>query len=1126
MFHFRRLCGSLLFYLISTSGVLFGGDADLLEQLLDYSPPRLHWTSALADHVTLGQALPDLSSISYVPADEAPVAQHLNYWSSTNAWADGHVPTPVVRQKVLAAALQTPPLLPSVWKLLPQTEAAALQVAELLDGIPDSGSSDSDYREVRAWVFEHSGLLRDAMIADVIANLNEKYVWRDSESLRALWRVDPAAATLLCRQMALSEDWKQRVVGAKNLWEHEDVSADWRAVLIEAAGNPACDDAVRQEASRSLLASETPERTEWMLETLQSSQEWPQSGFQRRVFGAAVRKDPDFWIPQLIPFVDGPNRQAHERAVSLLVQCHVEHSPADALRPLLPWLMDPDWSSAGGRLHLVKSLEHVSMPESIDGLIYILEQETDRQLCFAATAGLASYNARQALPVLKSAFERMGMEKIFGVIDQLDGYTTAEQLAFIEAYYEFVPEATRAGSSRNPLENRFDEVPGEYYISKLEQSACDLLFEAVEARAQAIAETNPALAEFLSEVLLQSASAQMPDFLASSLKSGVLSATQLIGALEDCRNDSWETAPFASLAQLPGVRGACSAVLSRDSDLVLGVLCGTDVQAQTAVLAASRISGDILPVEAIESAMAASDDRVVSAAALDYLSGRRDQAARQLYVEVRDRLQREGVVEFADDLNLKYERRLDALAEVLRQRFGIEQAPLEVYGLLSSGTWGGRGQRYLLVFSDQCLAVQDFGGGRLGIATISDAQFEAFQSYIDTYQIDSLPALRLRIDDGVQYDYIHYDGVSWQSVFMNNPPTDSHAVLEYVERDPNREGIILYAGLMRHFLDLFESLDFELSYGGELSILLPREQGAVQAVWKEDDALRVLIEYSREAKVWQGFDPATGELTGMVPEPADCSILDVAADMPSDFQYFKYHMRHPTQVRSGDAYVRSGTFRGVLGLWLCQSGADPELLAEGRFMGEWVSSDGKWCAVAQALGRSWAEPNTVVFINVETRELFPIDLEPADTLKVICYLPSHAQFLVFRARNKVAPGIEPNAGPESPEYYLLDPESGISTPVTGDFDVLMSLRSLRPLQTVEGADGDWVWGAEIQSMSTGGFMTVVGRYDRHDFKFEAVLEVPGVRFEPTDMWVDTVGDRLYFVLNRDLVCMPLGLHTK
>ncbi|MGJ8651520.1 MAG: HEAT repeat domain-containing protein [Opitutaceae bacterium] len=1110
--------------LLSLGRVLFGLDATLVEQMLDYYPPTPHWALALAEHTPIGAELPELPSIHHAPVDSAPVATHVDYWRLSRSWSDGHEPSSVVRQKVLKAVLETPALLPSALKVLPQNKAAAIQVEKILGSIPQSGSdAASDLHDVRAWIYENSGILQDEVMADAVRSLDNKYGWAGSRSMVTLWRVDPDAATQVCLRMTKSGEWKQRVAGAKFLLEHGNTEEDWRALLVEVAGDSECTENIRNEASRVLLRQDASVRNEWMLATMQFADEWYRNGFEN-----IVKEDPDYWIPKLIPFVDGPNRLAHERAVGLLIKFNIERARVDALRPLLPWLSNPNWAKGKmGRLRLVQSLDRISLPESIDGLIYVIENDSDEWLCRGAAESLASYNVREALPALKAAYGRLGQYQVFEVIDQMGGYTTAEQLAFIEAYFRKISEEDRSKFYQDPLAEWIDDVSGDYYISALQRAPREALFQALIERAQTVEKSDPELGKFLNAVVLNSFLASESEFLSNSLRAGKVSSVQIIAALERCESEDWNSYLFVPLAQMPGEIGGFATVLSRDPNLVSEVLLGDDPKAQAAVFAASRIIGDVLPLDAIANALELPAIGILRDAALAYLESSQDGPTRQYYTEIRDRFIREGLLEdrlFDDDLYI--ERLVELLLSELRHRFGIEQTPVEVYGLLSSGTWGGVGQRYLLVFPEQCLAVQDFDGGRMGFAKVSDVQFKSFQIYINDYRIDSLPPLTLNILDGIQYNYFHYDGVTLRSVFMNNPPANSYGAADYAEADPALKGIVLYACLMRNFFDLFEGLDFNLSYGSQLAILLSREQGKVQNVWASGDDLRVLIKHSKDVLYWQGLDSKTGEFTGEVPEPSACAMSSMTADMHEEFKYSDYYLRHPSQVRSNEVYIRSGTFRGELGIWLCQLGLEPELLAAGRFLGEFVSSDGKWCAVPKALGRSWAEPNAVVLFNLETREQFTVDIEPADELNVVCYLPSHSKFLVYRSRDPVAPGVVPKVGPEYPEYYLFDPESGESSIVHGDFDLLTSHRSLRPLQPVAGADGDIVWGAKTQYGLSGGLMTVVGHYDRHGFKFEPLIDVPGYVFSSTDIWVDEAQGILYIVLNEDLVAMALEASVK
>jgi hypothetical protein len=79
--------------------------------------------------------------------------------------------------------------------------------------------------------------------------------------------------------------------------------------------------------------------------------------------------------------------------------------------------------------------------------------------------------------------------------------------------------------------------------------------------------------------------------------------------------------------------------------------------------------------------------------------------------------------------------------------------------------------------------------------------------------------------------------------------------------------------------------------------------------------LRVLVERTGNAVVWQGASLATRSLTGVADEPAACPVLAAKADLHPKFSISDRAFRYPWQVRAGDGEVHSGSFGGVNGLW-------------------------------------------------------------------------------------------------------------------------------------------------------------------------------------------------------------------
>jgi hypothetical protein len=161
-----------------------------------------------------------------------------------------------------------------------------------------------------------------------------------------------------------------------------------------------------------------------------------------------------------------------------------------------------------------------------------------------------------------------------------------------------------------------------------------------------------------------------------------------------------------------------------------------------------------------------------------------------------------------------------------------------------------------------------------------------------------------------------------------------------------------------------------------------------------------------------------------------------------------------------------------------------------------------------------SDPN---WADVQARREIRVNLPAADHLDAIAWIPAHGKILLRRAKEEAAPGIKPNAGPDRPEFHLLDPATGELTAVNGEFRPLVEARE-RELQT--SATEFIVWAA-LPSLDPEKRETVVGRYDLRNFKFSPILHVPGVNFGSSAMWVDEATRKVTFTVNGDLIRLSL-----
>lgn len=455
----------------------------------------------------------------------------------------------------------------------------------------------------------------------------------------------------------------------------------------------------------------------------------------------------------------------------------------------------------------------------------------------------------------------------------------------------------------------------------------------------------------------------------------------------------------------------------------------------------------------------------------------------------------------------------DELKRDLQNRIANKDGPDEVWALLSSGFWGDDGQRLIYLEDGKARAIRAYGQGRVGRSPLTAEQMTSVRGYVERYGVDDLPALELPIVDGIQYNYVHATPSAFHRVFMNNPPVTRKAMMRYEEAG---EGIVVYGQLVNLFTDLFDSLDLEISYGDGTRLLIPRETARVETVWNDGEDRRVFVADRGATPQWRTLKK--GELGEVTDEPEAVEILASERFLPAEFDEPRHNRAYPWHSAGEDGQIRAGTFRKQRGLWRLTPQGEPALLFDRWSAKPIVSADGQWCLVAHVLDDHWGSPNGVMRLNLKTGEQFPVELEPADTFEPVAFLEAHGKFLVHRKRDKPAPGIERDAGPENAEFHLIDPQTGQAEKVAGEFFPLFQ-QTFRPLQST--GEPHEFWAAQMRRDPDGGWRTEVGRYDARKFRFSPLTTIDGIAFDSMQMWVDEPNRRVDIAVNGDLITVPL-----
>jgi hypothetical protein len=1087
---------------------------EVVDGLEEFRRPSPDWSTVLDAKIAAGLPLPKPADAARVPSDRSDPDLLRNFWSSDWPWEEGLSPSPEARRKVLRAVRKYPTGIYEVLEALPTDVASLNEVTEILEQLPDKeGYEKNTRRKVRAWLYRHGGRMREQVLQDCLnpdweAVANYK---KPDASIDAVMAREPVEAERIIKGMANDTDPMKRLF-ALSLLEYKVEPGDkqqWRGNFTDAAENPKFTKDVRELAVWFLSKQEWSDKEAWLVSRVMSTDLGKAYWFR-----SFIEHAPERWIPVLAKITGGENRIARSHAAELLIFARLEgKAAADALRPLLPWVSDLSWADdMERRRNLISGLCYTDLPECSDFLMAMLPKEEDSECIRNAALILAHYQVKSSGPLLKKALARCkeyyDISRVVSSIRRFQEFPHDEIIGGLVAYFTSFPteekrdEFRRVGSS----DCKAAEVIGQSYAKKLPDDKT--LVEAILKRSEQLKSKEPELAASLVHCVMISAPTLSEPLFADAISKSSIRPDELAAALLHCRDKAWDIRPFQKLRKQKGMVAAIVAVLTGDKQRISTLLAGKDPNVWTALLEASRLAQEPLDFKRVAELMEM-EDYENSGTAAYYLGGREEPLAREL-------LERSNASDDPDSLaswNPKLGRfgRAGEIAEMLRESFGFKDTPREIISLGIYTNGSSNDQWHIVIGGETSFAVHDFGSGRKGVGILDAASVKKIRDFLSNYQIDGLPSLQQdNIADGVGYGFTHASAAGTHEIHIENPPTarpDSSpsATMGPLTYSP---GIVIYGHLVDLITSTVESAELKLRYASGAEILVPKETLEAVTVWNKGKDLRILSGEGAGAK-WFAVNPDSGAIIGPAAEPDECPVIredrDSAITPRSSFREYR-----KDYTRAGDAFLYVGKIDSNEGIWSFRKNESPELIAKGIFIEPLATPDGKWCVVPKTQdGKGWNAPSGAVRINLTTKEVIPVALEPADKFDVVTYLPNKDRFLLCR-RGHGGPESE---GPHNSQFHLLDATSGALERIEGDFEGLKN-QTLRPLQAA--AKPGCVWMA--QSINSN---TYAGLYDMNKYRFQVVREVEGLRFESTEMWVDEDAGCIYAVVNGDLIRTPL-----
>ncbi|HJY29268.1 MAG TPA: HEAT repeat domain-containing protein [Pyrinomonadaceae bacterium] len=1116
-----------------------GDSSELLKQLLALPAPLPRLTEA-SDN----RARPNLTDKNSPPPDDAPIEDLQRYWDISNSLSERPQPSAIVRQRLIAASANTPAQLLHSLPFLNSTDAE--QVKQVFDRIPNDDTNKYTHDEFRKWLLYNSKYFLDELLAKASKVKDDgKYggVEREAE-LKTLAKLDWPTAEPLIKSLAETAQPRTATLAISLLYQHAIETADssaedkFRTRLQTVAANRDFPGWSRKAAIDALSETTWSGRDDWYLSLLEDES---LTSLHDGVYGFSPLntlfffEDPDKWIPIMTKLVGSSNRKVQRSAGMCLVRYAIESPRRDAILPVLRWLSEPDWLPDDGmeRTTFMQKMDELEMPESVPGLLWILENDEQNAKWAARTIG--HYKDPRAIPALKRLLLHTDDSDDRMMI--LDGLVASGGLTEAEAIdgLEKLAEKSMTLVGQNEILDFYysrSTVPlpisiGRYLATRNEVPT--EIIRAVLARTTALRKQNPELARALLRIAERWQSRHVDLYILNRIAAGTAEAATIANVLER-REKLHESLgqELQALIRVGGVAQAIGSILLDDNVLAQTILSSGDQQAQIALLACARLTQTPLPV-AVVGSLLKSKNSLLAQAAERYLLIEDSKDAQTLLWQHHPG---EGFITgWRENILFIGGNNFDAMGkqeEQLRKELFKENGPLEIFALFGNGS---NYDRVLRIYSDRALYTHYEDAARYRERIVSRAELSAFKQFLDSTNLEEV---------GPQIGSCHYDCSVAEFVVLRK---------ERGRRVFSHQGFGGLIKLIANFDLLGRGPDGKLRYRLEsqikgLEVLYADGETQVKDVWQHDDEIRVFTERTNEEiekseELNNTADDENDELTAREQKRREVALSQARfswrkfsggklteTTTPPDvypmFDYSKFSLQPEDELllREQGVALKMLTADSIIiarnfdGLWKQVAGTRPVRISGegGGYLHPVGTPDGQW-VVTSKTDTNWGAPSYIVRFNLETGREFRVNLEPADDLRPIVFLPSLGKVLLRRAREDRLGGTQ--IGPEHAEYYLLAPGTGDTQTVSGEFAPLLQ-DGKRFLQATGKTDEFW---AAIPDDAKD--QTQVGRYNLKTFSFTPVLTIPHISFDSMSMWVDEKRAKIYIAYKGQLLSIPL-----
>lgn len=403
-------------FFVVTRSIEAQANVDVLPQLLELPAPPPPNPLVPVN----GDARPEeFYSKKNPPADNAPIDELLDYWKKQNQSYQDLRYSPELSERSLDRLLgeieKNPETADELINILPDKPEVAETIKRIYDQMPDGENGEEDenyYRKsrFRGWLKNHSSYFSDELVAEanLVGDTSVGYV-SGQETLLALARVDfSKAKPILDRLYNDSSQPVSQTLARWALYRHAletDSLGDierYRDELQKDVENKSASNGQRDLAMDALAKEKSwSGRDEWYYGLLED-----ETLADLRVNGTSytglttlmLMSPPEKYADKMIQLAKSSNITVRSAAVRNLGTMLDEKNP-EIVRVLLPWLENKNWAKeySGERQRVIAALANLEIPESVPGLIALLDEKDTREIADYSSMANVMVNSNMAM---------------------------------------------------------------------------------------------------------------------------------------------------------------------------------------------------------------------------------------------------------------------------------------------------------------------------------------------------------------------------------------------------------------------------------------------------------------------------------------------------------------------------------------------------------------------------------------------------------------------------------------------------------------------------------------------------------------------------------------------------------